>query len=465
MIVLVALLAGVSAHPDGAAVVPLGPGGGPVTDSFELVHRTLDGDGRITASVTELTDRSATGPAGTAPGVVPWAKAGLILKDGTDPGSPYAAIMVTSGHGVRMQHGFVGDIAGRGGPVSPDSPRWLRLDRSGEAVTGSESSDGVHWTTVGTVRLDGLGASLAGGLFVASPPTVDGLGTVPSVSTATFEDVRTEGTWLGGGWAEEQVGSRSPTFAGYPRNASGSFHEDGGRFSVTGAGDIGPAVRLAVSTGGTLADLLTGTFPALFAVIVIGALVITTEHREDLLSVTLSASASRGQVLAAKAVVVGGAAFVAGLAGSAVAVPLGTGLAHGGGVFLFPTNPWTEIRVVVGTAALLGAGAVLALAVGTIVRSGAAAVTVVAAAIVLPYLLVAQIPFLPAGVADGLARFTPAAAFSLQQTLEPHHQVDSIYSPYNGYYPLAPWLGFAVLAAWTAASLAVAVVLLRRRDP
>jgi uncharacterized membrane protein len=32
------------------------------------------------------------------------------------------------------------------------------------------------------------------------------------------------------------------------------------------------------------------------------------------------------------------------------------------------------------------------------------------------------------------------------------------------YYPLAPWVGFAVLAGYAVASLAIAAVLLRRRD-
>ena len=82
----------------------------------------------------------------------------------------------------------------------------------------------------------------------------------------------------------------------------------------------------------------------------------------------------------------------------------------------------------------------------------------------LPYLLVAQLPFLPAGMSDWLARVTPAAAFAVQQTLVPYPQVASIYGPYNGYYPLAPWAGFAVLAGYAVLSLIVATVLLHRRD-
>ena len=38
------------------------------------------------------------------------------------------------------------------------------------------------------------------------------------------------------------------------------------------------------------------------------------------------------------------------------------------------------------------------------------------------------------------------------------------YVPQAGYYPLAPWAGLAVLCAYAALALALAVVLLRRRD-
>ena len=39
-----------------------------------------------------------------------------------------------------------------------------------------------------------------------------------------------------------------------------------------------------------------------------------------------------------------------------------------------------------------------------------------------------------------------------------------IYAPFSGYFPLAPLVGLGVLATWTAAALALATYLLRRRD-
>jgi hypothetical protein len=461
LVVLVALLAGISSVQHGRPPVPVGPGGEPVTDSFYFVHRPLAGNGSITASVSALSDSISVG---LQPGIVPWAKAGLIIKESTHQGSPYAAIMVTSSHGVRMQDNYVHDTAGLPGPVSAASVRWLRLDRSGDAITGYDSADGMHWAKVGTVHVAGLGATVPGGLFVASPPSVQGMGTVSSVATADFGDLRTEGNWPGGHWTSGQVGPESASFAGYPGNTPGSFTESDGRFTVTGAGDIAPAVRGTLPTGGVIGDILTGTFAALIAVIVVGTLFITAEYRLGMIRTTLAASPRRCQVLAAKAIVLGGVTFAAGLAGAVVAVPSGERLARASGVYLFPVTFATQLRVEVGTAALLATASILALAAGTMFRRSAAAVTTVIAAIVLPYILVAQIPFLPAGGADWLTRVTPAAAFAVQQTLVPYHQVSSIYTPYDGYYPLAPWAGFAVLAGYAAVSLAVAAVLLRWRD-
>jgi ABC-type transport system involved in multi-copper enzyme maturation permease subunit len=463
MMVLFALLAGLSSNQKGAPPIPIGPGGEPVTDSFYFVHQPLAGTGSISVSVSALDSSIPRRPGDLRPGIVPWAKAGLIIKQSTRQGSPYAAILVTAGHGVRMQDGYVNDTAGPPGPVSAASPRRLRLDRSGDTITGYASADGAKWTKVGTTQVSGLGSTAQVGLFVASPQAVRGGGTGPSVSTATFGDLRTQGGWGGGNWTGDQVGAKSPTFAGYPQNAPGSFTRSDARFTVTGAGDIAPAVRDSLPTGGTLGEILTGTFAALIAVIVVGALFITAEYRNKMIHLTLAASPRRSRVLVAKAIVLWAVTFVAGLVGTILATPLGERLARGNGVYIFPVSSWTELRVALGIAALLATASVLALSLGAIFRHSAGAVTTVIVVIVLPYILIA-IPFMPASVSKGVATVTPGAAFAVEQTLVRYDQVASNYTPYYGYYPLAPWAGFAVLAGYAVASMALAAVLLTRRD-
>jgi ABC-type transport system involved in multi-copper enzyme maturation permease subunit len=460
MMVLFAVLAGISSNEHGRPAVPVGPGGEPAADSFYFVHRPLAGNGSITVSVSALRADSPQGQ----PVTVPWAKAGLIIKASTRQGSPYAAIMVTSSHGVRMQYDYVHDTAGLPGPISAASPRWLRLDRTGAVVTGYDSADGTHWTEVGTVRVAGLGPVVQGGLFVASPDSVRGIGTDTSVATAEFGKTGIQGSWPGGNWTGGQVGAGPPSSSGHPAFTPGTFTESGGTFTVTGTGDIAPAVRGSLGGAGVLGDILFGAFPALITVIVLGTLFMTAEYRQGMIRVTLAASPRRGRVLAAKAVVLGAVTFAAALAGAVVAVPVGERLARASGVYLFPVTLATQLRVEAGTAGLLAVASILALAVGTMFRRSAGAVTAVITAVVLPYLLVAQIPVIPASVTEWLARVTPTAAFAVQQTLAPYYQVTSDYTPYNGYYPLAPWAGLAVLAGYAAVALAAAAVLLRRRD-
>jgi ABC-type transport system involved in multi-copper enzyme maturation permease subunit len=178
---------------------------------------------------------------------------------------------------------------------------------------------------------------------------------------------------------------------------------------------------------------------------------------------SLAASPRRGRLLAAKAVVLGGVSFAVGLVAAGIAVPVVRVVEHSKDLYVYHASTQAEIRMVVGTAALLAAAAVFALAIGTIVRRGAAAVAAVIVAIVLPYIL-AVASVLPAGAAQWLARVTPAAAFAVQQTVTAWPMVKASYTPTNGYYPLSPWLGLAVLCLYAAVAYAVAHRLLRRRD-
>jgi hypothetical protein len=151
---------------------PVGPAGQTVSDTFYFVHRPLGQNGSITVRLTSMTGIITYPPPDhdeIVPGLVPWAKAGVIIKDGIAQGSSYAALMVTGSHGVRMQHDYSHDVAGRPGGVSTQSPRWLRLARTGDAITGYESTDGARWAKVGTAHLPGLPATVRVGLFAASP--------------------------------------------------------------------------------------------------------------------------------------------------------------------------------------------------------------------------------------------------------------------------------------------------------
>jgi len=213
--------------------------------------------------------------------------------------------------------------------------------------------------------------------------------------------------------------------------------------------------------GEGLAGPFAGVFIGLIAVVVVGALFITAEYRRGMIRLTFAASPRRGRVLAAKAIVLGGIAFATALTAAAAALLLGIPLLRASGNPVYPATALTEVRVIAGTAALV---AVFALAVGAILRHGAGAVAAVITAVILPYLLTAAFPALPAGAADWVLRVTPAAGFAIKHVSPAYPQVAASYTPSSDYFPLAPWAGLAVTCAWAALTLALAAYLLHRRD-
>ena len=193
-----------------------------------FVHQALAGDGTLTARVASLSGAytslsptsgnafgvSSKGQPGSQlqPGLAPWAKAGIILEPDTNQGTAYAAVMVTGSHGVQMQYDYTHDSPGLAGAVGPSSPRWLRLTRAGDVITGYDSTDGAHWTEIGTARLTGLPRTVQIGLFVTSPvyfAAGAGDGT-PSVATATFDQVSTQGDLPRRSWTPDAIAGLLP---------------------------------------------------------------------------------------------------------------------------------------------------------------------------------------------------------------------------------------------------------------
>ncbi|HYK32012.1 MAG TPA: ABC transporter permease subunit [Streptosporangiaceae bacterium] len=470
---------------------PIGPGGLAVVDSFYTEHHPISADGSITARVTSLTGRviqfqGASAPPGSSQ-PQPWAKAGVIIKAGTRPGSPYAAIMITPDHGVRFQYDFTGDVAGLAGSVSAQSPRWVRLTRSGDTITGYDSADGAHWFTVGSVRLAGLPATAEAGIFVASPDdfiSQQGYASNDGVpyqtrATAAFDHIALVGGTATAGWRATQVGGpQGPAPAGpicgpgagphcgktraIGGQASGSAGSSTRSVTLSGNGDIAPYVPIVDPIGVTYKGSVVG----LIVVIALAALFITSEYRRGLVRTTFIASPRRGRVLVAKAIVIGAVTFVAGLIGAAIAFPIAEHKLVSGGwpTPIYPVRAITSgvgLQIVIGTAALLAVAAVLTLAAGALLRRSTGAIAAGVLALIFPLVLATV---LPQGPAVWLLRLTPAAAFGVQQGNVHYTQVTHACLPYNNCYPLAPWPGFAVLCAWALAALGLAIYVVRRRD-
>ncbi|KAB8194617.1 hypothetical protein FH608_015615 [Nonomuraea phyllanthi] len=464
---------------------PVAADGSTVGDRFWFLHRDLGPRGVITVRMTSMTGTITYPPPDhdrIVPGLVPWAKAGIIIKDGVRQGSSYAALMMTGAHGVRMQYDYRHDVAGSaGGPggLSARSPRWLRLARSGDTVTGSESADGRRWSTVGTVTVAGLPETAQVGLFATSPGDLTlrevGLGgAVEEVrftqATGVFDHVTVEGA-AGGGWRGEAVGEMNRTDWEKYHNASGAVEKDG-VITVSGTGDIGPSG----SEGGVSAErTLSGL---LIMLIVVVALFARFGARPDARRASRTPETPDGarpdirdvpapdapasdvpapdapgagvsrRVVAARAVVVGGATFVAGLVAAGVVLPAALAILRDNGVPVQPVTALTGVRVVVGVAAVLALCAVLSYGLGVLLRRGWVAIALALALVAVPYAVTAA-PFLPDAASRWLLRLTPAAGFAVQQTAVEYPQVVAHYAPSAGYFPLPGWAGLAVLCAYT----------------
>lgn len=422
---------------------PVGPDGDRVHDQLHLVHQSLAGDGGITARVASQADSHE------------WARAGVMIKESTTPGSRYAAVLVTPGHGVRLQANFTTDIAGS----DAVAPRWLRLTRTGDRITGYESADGATWHEVGAVELAGLPSTVEIGMFVNSPDLVStdrdfgssSVGAASTTGTATFDHVRLEPAGAGAQW-------RHHDSVGEPGSAPGPATGDGGVVTVTGSGDTAPSPPDADVTQMSLFGVLAGQI----AVVAVAVLFITAEFKRGMIRTTFAASPRRGRVLAAKAIVTGAVTFGLGLAASLVSFLVAQPILRGNG-FGPPAYQvqsladWPVLRAAGGAALFLALVGVLALAVGALLRRSAGAIAVLTAVLVLPIILQGGLPLT---VAQWLIRLTPTAGLAMTQSVDPSPLVAAT----DPFAVASPPAGLAVLAAYAAGALALAYWRLRRRD-
>jgi len=212
-------------------------------------------------------------------------------------------------------------------------------------------------------------------------------------------------------------------------------------------GEAGPTTSIiAFSIAAGMAQL---------AVAVLGTLVITGEYSTGMIRSTLAAVPRRLPALWAKGVVLTAAILVV----STVSVGLSLGvmelLLRSKG--LAPDLGDREtIRILAGVPLYLAAIALLAFAIGALLRHSAGALaTVLGLLLVIPTLF--QIPWKPLQL---IGPFMPATAGSkilmaAQTGPVPPEVVGAV---------LSPWQGFAVLLAWIAVLLTVASVLMRRRN-
>jgi regulation of enolase protein 1 (concanavalin A-like superfamily) len=119
----------------------------------------------------------------TIPGnVSSWVKAGVMIRDSFDPGSPQAFVLVSASKGVAFQRRYAagGTSVSTSGSAST-APLWVKLTRNEDTFTAYESSDGTTWTEIGSDTIP-MQQSIYIGLAVTSH-------SMASSATCTFDNV------------------------------------------------------------------------------------------------------------------------------------------------------------------------------------------------------------------------------------------------------------------------------------
>jgi len=215
------------------------------------------------------------------------------------------------------------------------------------------------------------------------------------------------------------------------------------------AGMIGIGIAAGFNTRNPRGDvtnniLVGGAFGSvLFAVL--GVLVMTSEYSSGTIRATLAAIPRRPLVLAAKATVWGTTALVAGELVTFAGFLAGAAFVHGGVPRPALSQP-DVLRAVVLSGAYLCLVGLIGLALGVIVRRGAAAITALVALVFVAPL--AGLAATPAG------QYLPELIYA---------NALGATKPVQG-FTLSPWAGLAIIGAYVVVLLSVGGWLLARRD-
>jgi ABC-type transport system involved in multi-copper enzyme maturation permease subunit len=181
---------------------------------------------------------------------------------------------------------------------------------------------------------------------------------------------------------------------------------------------------------------------------VLGVLVMTAEYSTGMIRATFSAVPKRLPVLWGKALVFGVVAFAVSVPAVFIVFFVGEAILSGQHINIAISHPGV-LRALVGAALYLTVMGLFGLGLGAIVRNTAAGIALLTGIV---FVLPPIVGLLPTSLADSITPYLPSNAGGAVWTINP--------DPHT----LAPWAGLAVFAAYAVAAIAIAAVLLNRRD-
>jgi hypothetical protein len=116
-----------------------------------------------------------------------WAKAGIMVRDGTGASASFAGVFLTPSNGVVFEtRAGTRAVPQSIGVAVPDGPIWVKLVRRANSFAAYFSTDGQRWTRIGTATTVPMPVQARAGLAVTSHDTTQ-------LATATFSNVAVGG--------------------------------------------------------------------------------------------------------------------------------------------------------------------------------------------------------------------------------------------------------------------------------
>ena len=130
------------------------------SDQFHYVWQPFSADATATVHVASQTNTD------------PWAKAGVMLRQGTGAGAAFYAAYTTPSNGLTVQYRPVSNYQAQTqvNVTTTTAPIYLRVARMGTSFTTYTSTDGIAWTALAgsTITLTYMGGSILAGFAVTS---------------------------------------------------------------------------------------------------------------------------------------------------------------------------------------------------------------------------------------------------------------------------------------------------------
>ena len=169
------------------------------SDQFHEVWQTVAGDATLSAHITAQSNTNSL------------AKVGVMLRQSTDSGAAYYAMLLTPGNGIAVQYRASEGLRTTQQFISGIVPAYLQIERSGNIFTAYTSTNGTSWVyLLGSATVLNTSGAMQAGLAITSR-TANTLGSATIDSVTVTNSAPLPPTTCPTGWSCADIGNSSPS--------------------------------------------------------------------------------------------------------------------------------------------------------------------------------------------------------------------------------------------------------------